>query len=93
VSVWVGRVDRPGDGTIARAWSGRSKAQSWAEAERSDSVRWVGPEHNGTGRWVGNVDGSIVATVMEVEVMDPLTLAQRYPRDLPAVRDLIADNE
>lgn len=96
VTVWVARVDTE-DETIVTAWAWRDKAEQWVAHERgidADDVTWRESGGSKPGITVaGHYKGDIVASMTQVEVMDPIALAKRYPRDLPPVRDIIADNE
>lgn len=39
----------------------------------------------------GYVSGSKVASIQQVEVMDPVSLSRQYPTGMPAARDVLDD--
>ena len=92
VTVWVARVNT-GEKTIVTAWSWRDKSEAWCAHELEvdpDAVTWR--EGGGTGPGItvaGHCEGDIVASLTQVEVMDPIALVKRYPADMPSARDVL----
>lgn len=61
------------------------------------SSKWTrtrsrGERAGGTGPGItvaGHCEGDIVASLTQVEVMDPIALAKQYPADMPSARDVL----
>lgn len=91
VTVWVVRVNT-GNETIVTAWAYRNKAEAWCAHELdvdTDAVTWR--DGGGTEPEItvaGHYEGGIVASITQVEVMDPIAPSKRYPKDMPAARDV-----
>lgn len=92
VVVWVARIDARSD-VVARAWSVRSKAVAWVEDSVDGTVAWDEPQGSSSRETLhGTVDGGGTdVEVRRVEVQDPVSLAQRYPSELPAARYIGGD--
>jgi len=92
VTVWAARVDTV-DETIVTAWAYRDKAESWVAHELGadkDAITWR--ETRGTEPGIavsGHCQGDIVASLTQVEVMDPRSLARQYPEDMPSASDVL----
>lgn len=93
VTVWVATV-RPNDGeTIVTAWSFEDKARAWCSHElEAEEITWEETADAGPGeRVAGSIAGSKAATIQQVEVMDPISLSQQYPIEMPAAREVLDD--
>jgi hypothetical protein len=92
VTVWVARVTVDG-GTIVTAWSWPDKAKAWVAHELNvdrDAVTWCESEGARPGdRAAGEIEGDVVATIQQVEVMDPVSLSKQYPQDMPGARHVL----
>jgi hypothetical protein len=91
VAVWVARV-RTGDETIVTAWSYRDKAEAWAAHEldvEREEVSWRDSGSQSGVRVSGHFEGNVAATIQQVEVMDPIDLSRRYPKDMPGARHVL----
>jgi len=92
VVVWIARVD-VGDDTIVTAWSYRDKSESWVAHELEvdpDAITWRETRGTGPGITVsGHCQGDIVASLTQVEVMDPRSLARQYPTDMPSAQHVL----
>lgn len=93
VTIWVARVRRSDGETIVTAWSYQDKARSWYAHElEAEEISWEETKTAGPGKRVaGYVSGSKMATVQQVEVMDPISLSRQYPTEMPAARDVLDD--
>jgi hypothetical protein len=93
VTVWVARVRRSDGESIVTAWSYHDKARSWCAHElEAEGISWEETEAAGPGKGVtGYVSGSKVASIQQVEVMDPVSLSRQYPTEMPAARDVLDD--
>lgn len=88
--VWIARVEGHDDETAATVWSARDKARSWCERQIGNlDVTWDDDEFG--DRVAGHAAGDIAATVQRAPVQDPVSLANRYPHNLPNGRDILAD--
>lgn len=87
--VWITRVDTEGE-TAVTVWSARDKARKWCEHVINANVTWGDNSESGD-RVAGHANGNIAATVQRTEVKDPVALSERYPRELPNGRDILAD--
>jgi hypothetical protein len=92
VTVWVARVNT-GTKTIVTAWAYRDKAEQWVAHERgvdADAVTWRDSVGSRPGITVaGHYEGDIVASITQVEVMDPIDLSRQYPKDMPGARHVL----
>lgn len=88
--VWVARANCDGE-TDVTVWAIEDGAKGWCENVIDEQVTWYDRDDgDGDGdRVAAHSDGDIVATVQRSEVMDPVRLANRYPRDLPIGRDIL----
>lgn len=91
VAVWVARVDVTGEEEmIVAAWSMLSKAKAWVEHERvvETDLTWRENRGSGPGIRVGAHDesGVEVASIHQVEIMDPIELSRQHPLRMPAAR-------
>jgi len=93
VTVWVAQVRRSDGETIVTAWSYQDKSKSWCAHELGvEEVTWAESKTAGPGeRVAGFVAGSEVATIQQVEVMDPISLSRQYPTEMPAAPDVLDD--
>jgi len=94
VVVWIARVD-VGDDTIVAAWSWKDKARAWVAHELNvdeDAVTWRESGGSSPGTTAsGHCEGDIVASLTQVEVMDPRALAKQYPTDMPSAQHVLDD--
>jgi len=94
VTVWVSRVD-VGDQTIVTAWSYLDKSQSWCAHELDvdpEAITWRETRGTEPGITVAaHHEGDIVASITQVEVMDPRSLARKYPTDMPSAQHVLDD--
>jgi predicted phage tail protein len=92
VTVWVSRVDTV-DETIVTAWAYRDKAEAWVAHELGadkDAITWRETRGTEPGITVaGHYEGDIVASITQVEVMDPRSLARQYPTDMPSAQHVL----
>jgi hypothetical protein len=92
VTVWFARVNT-GENTIVTAWSWRDKAEQWVAHELDvdpDAVTWRETRGTEPGITVaGHCEGDIVASITQVEVMDPISLSKQYPDNMPSARDVL----
>lgn len=93
VTVWVARVDC-GEETIVTAWSFVDKARAWCEHELEcdDEITWSKSEVSTPGKRVtGHYEEHVVATVEQIEIMDPISLSRQYPNEMPRARHVLND--
>ena len=93
VTVWVAKVRRSDAETIVTAWSYEEKARAWCAHELGEKeITWEETGGVGPGELVaGWISGSKVATVQQVEMMDPISLSRQYPTEMPAAPDILDD--
>lgn len=94
VTVWVARVSLD-DETIVTAWSFKDKSQAWCEHELGcgkNGLKWCDSGGSKPGeRVTGHCEERVVATVEQVEVMDPISLSRQYPNEMPGARHVLND--
>lgn len=84
VHVYVARTRIDGE-MRTTVWSASDKARGWIEDKTTGIIEW---ERRSSVEWVGTVTGEFAGTVRRAPVMDPISLATRYPEYLPSSRHI-----
>lgn len=95
VIVWVAtardveRMDYP----IVTGWSDLEAAKAWCRSEidaDEDAITWTETRGTKPGRQVaGHRDGALVAKIQQIEILDPICLAQQYTMEMPGATTFV----
>ena len=92
IELYIGRSrvatdERP----VVTMWSDPGKAKSWIESRVTGDVTWSDDPDSEYAK-IAEIDGNLVGRIETGEVMDPVSLASRYPDQLPGYERIPDEN-